>query len=396
MNKPECLIIGAGLVGLSLANAVKNSAWHITLLDSATPREINLSDPNARSIALSYSSEKIFTEMDIWEQLAPYTTPIKTIHVSDRGHFGSTRIEAAKLNVDALGFSIPAQALAKILQDNIKTADNITLLQPVTVTHIDTETGAISYQINNQIVNLTADLIIIADGGQSNLASLLQITRTETDYQQTAIVANVTLSRAHKNTAYERFTDCGPIALLPIEEQSMALVWTAKPDEAKKLLELDDELFLLQLQQAFGFRAGYFETITKRFTYPLKLMVSEQQVINKALILGNAAHTLHPVAAQGFNLSLRDIHYLSTELLSSSQRALSEAAGIQGVAEILQQYIQHRQPDQTRAIQFTDNLISIFSNNTFPITSLRSLGLTVLDNLPPLKNYLAKRAMGLK
>ncbi len=384
------------------------------MLDNKPEFEIDPQNPNARSLALSYGSQKIFSAWKVWDELAAYATPIKSIHVSDRGHFGRTQIKASDVKVEALGFSIQAQMIYKVLYEGLKESRNINIIRPIADLKIDLEKSIVSFKATtgvnlsrhsseswnpeersqNQIKNawipacagmtkeLQGDLIILAEGGQSNLLDILKFDRRKKEYHQTAIVATIKLSEAHKNQAFERFTSTGPIALLPIAENKMALVWTIATNEAPTLLEKNEADFLKALQEAFGLRAGYFLETSERSSYPLKLDIPEQVLKNKSLLLGNAAHTLHPVAAQGFNLTLRDIDCLVACLKNER------------VDTALEKYLGDRQKNQSRTIAFTDNLIDIFSNNTFPITPLRGWGLSLLNNAGIMKNYLAKLVMG--
>lgn len=379
----KIVIIGAGLTGLSLAHALKDSNYAITLLDHKPTLTVDLDNPSARFIALSYRSQKIFAAQGAWEKLQPYATPIRQIRISDRGHFGSAAIEASALQVDALGYSIQAQLITQVLLARAVAATNrLTLVRPITVTAIDAEAGLVTYQENEVIVTLQADLIIIADGGGADLIKLLNLEREEQNYQQIAIVANVQLAQSHRHIAYERFTASGPIAFLPIERNNMAVVWAVPADQAQRLLALDDAEFLRALQSAFGFQAGRLLATARRSSYALKLSLIKSPLKAKLLVLGNAAHTLHPVAAQGFNLTLGDVAYLAAQLQQHT------------IATALQNYIAERQPKQQRTINFTRNLMRIFSNNNFPITPLRGLALTLFNNCAPLKRNLARKIMG--
>ena len=314
---PKIIIIGSGLAGVSLAYALGGSQYEITLLDNKPELEVDPKNPSARSIALSYGSQKIFSTWKIWNELASYATPIKSIHISDRGHFGRTQIKASDLKVEALGYSIQAQMIYKVLYEELKKYTNINIIRPISDLKVDLEESEVSFiyhqqkkidaprlvrgvqpgmdpadkpqEVENGVEGRVeilpkANLIILAEGGQSNLVDTLKFERKKKDYHQTAIVATITVSEPHKNQAFERFTSTGPIALLPIEESKMALVWTLATDQASALLEKTDTDFLKALQDAFGLRAGYFLNITERSSYPLKLDIPEQVLKNKVLL----------------------------------------------------------------------------------------------------------------
>jgi 2-octaprenyl-6-methoxyphenol hydroxylase len=380
----KIVIVGAGLAGVSLAYALREASFDITLLDTHPSPDIDPHNPNARSIALSYGSQKILASdaWQIWEALQPYTTPIQSIHVSDRGHFGRTHLTASELKVAALGYSVQAQMLYQGLYSKLKAYSNIQIIRPISDFQIDPVSNEVRYEYANSFSTFAADLIILAEGGQSNLLNILGFERKKKDYQQTAIVSNVLMSQPHHNQAYERFTAEGPLALLPIDENKMALVWTVSPDKAETLLAKTDAEFLQDLQAAFGLRAGHFETLSQRTSHPLKLEIPTEVLKNKILLLGNAAHTLHPVAAQGFNLTLADVNSLVSYLMAEEwERALDA-------------YLLSREKTQKQTITFTDGLINIFSNNYFPLSPLRGWALSALNNAGPLKRYVARCVMG--
>lgn len=235
-------------------------------------------------------------------------------------------------------------------------------------------------------------LVIIADGADSPLRASLGIDVDIEKYHQTAIIANVALSNPHDGVAYERFTDEGPMALLPLGGKDgceSALVWTQPEDQADAILALDDEAFMEQLQQRFGFRLGHFKSVGKRDAYPLQLMLAKEQVRSSLVVMGNAAHFLHPVAGQGFNLALRDCAALTT-VLAKARRAQQPL----GALKVLQQYEQQQQLDQQATIQFSDKLTRLFSTAALPSAGLRALGFLGLETLPGAKQLLASQTMG--
>ena len=381
----DIIIVGAGLVGLSLALALKNSSLTIGIIEAKKCVDMSFNEVDARSIALSYSTKKIFDTLGIWRRLVSDTTPITKIAISDAGHFGKTRISAQQQHLSALGFSVQLPLLAKVLRAQLQLATNITWHQPATVENIHEHT----LYLKDATQRLSAKVIIAADGHHSKTRELLGIAVQEKDYQQSVIATNVTLSREHQHIAYERFTKNGPLALLPIEKNRMALVWTTTPEQADSLFALDEQQFLQQLQRIFGYSAGEFIQVSRRVVYPLIATVAQQQIKPGVVILGNAAHTLHPVAAQGFNLALRDVARLAELLITADADNL-------GDVKLLQQYQAACQLDQQQTIAFTNLLINVFSNDIFPVTLARNLGLSFLDKIPPLKKLLTKRAMGFR
>lgn len=379
----DIIIIGGGLVGASLAVALAEKDLSIAIIEASSAREINPYANDARAIVLSESTKKIFQTLKIWIDLAGYITPITMVHISDRGHFGVTRIQAKDCNLSEVGNAISAPALAMILYKQLEVANNVSWIRPAKVTEISNDYVVINDE------KIIAKLIVIADGVNSQTIKLLGIDNAITDYNQSAVVANITLDREHKNIAYERFTAEGPIALLPVRGGCMTAVWTMTHDKAKQCRELSEEKFLHALQEAFGFRAGKFLQATQRMIYPLNLSLSDSQEKNGILILGNAAHALHPVSGQGFNLGLRDVAELAEIILSYGKEKISDV-------KLIKDYLLLRKRDQDSTVRYTDDLIRLFSSDAFPLTPLRGFGLSALNNFPPLKKIIAKRAMGFR
>lgn len=375
-------VIGAGLSGLSVALALRNQVEELTLFDSQIESTLSSIDSASRSISLSYGSKQFFSSQHIWDELASYATPIQAIHISDKGHFGQTQIEAEAIGVPALGFSIAIQALHAVLLEKLKATSTIQWIRPAQITHIEPMAGRVEYTLEEKPSKLEFDLILLADGGHSGLAQNLGLSYHQKDYHQTAIVTNMTVSKPHGYTAYERFTASGPIALLPLQAQQMGLVWTVPSQEAEGLMQKTVEDFLASLQADFGWQVGKFEAMTPRQLYPLKAHYYQPPGLGRLILIGNAAHTVHPVAAQGFNLTLKDIETLAWDLKNYPQ------------AEAISRYNLVREKVQKRVFQFTDGLIRLFSHNQFPVTPLRGWGLSALNHLPFLKHALAKRVMG--
>jgi len=388
MTKPDfdLIIVGGGMVGSSLAYALKNTSMKIALIEASEPSSDQQPSYDDRGIALSYGSQRIFDAMGLWSHFKPFTTSISDIHVSDRGHFGVTRLSAKSQKVPALGHVITARSMGKILNQAIKQQTNLETIWQARVTSLKQFDESAQLHIDNGRV-LSAQLIVAADGAQSTLRHLLGLGALEHDYQQTAVTANISTERPHKNCAYERFTDTGPIALLPMSDNRCSLVWTVKRGDEAAILASSDDEFLTQLQQRFGYRLGKLTQVGKRNSYPLKLVQADQPVQQRVVLIGNAAHSLHPIAGQGFNLGLRDVAALA-DILANDHSDY-------GDSRLLHDYLQWQQSDQDAVIQYTSNLVSVFSNNNPLLGHLRGAGLTVMDMLPPAKNWLAKHSMGL-
>jgi 2-octaprenyl-6-methoxyphenol hydroxylase len=384
----DVLIIGGGLVGASLACALENSRLKVRIVEAFPLKSDMQPSYDDRTIALSWGSRCILEGMHVWDAMAGQVEAIKTIHISDRGHFGATRLRHTEEQVEALGYVAENRVLGEVLYRRLQQNSHISIHCPARLTGIEQQQdrviATISENDNERV--LSARLLVAADGVVSQVRDLLHIGSSVQDYGQSAVIANVTPAQRHHNIAYERFTDEGPIAFLPMTQNRCSVVWTVPTSRADELMRLDDERFLQQLQRRFGFRLGRLLKTGQRHAYPLKLIESTQVVRNRVVIVGNAAHTIHPVAGQGFNLALRDIAML-TELIATAEDA--------GNSALLQTYTEQREDDTRRVYRFTDSLVKIFSNSSSPLGHLRAAGLIAVGLVPPLRHQLARQSMGL-
>ncbi|SEK56113.1 2-octaprenyl-6-methoxyphenol hydroxylase [Atopomonas hussainii] len=386
------VIVGGGMVGASLALALQNHAreqgWELVLVEAFAPSGGFQPSYDARSTALSYGSRLIFERLGVWEALAERAEPIRSIHVSDRGRFGAARLQAEDERVPALGYVVENAWLGHCLLGALDT-DVVQWRCPAHVTQLQPGADGYTLQIeqDGDTSTLHADLLVLADGGRSGLREQLGIGVRQTPYGQTALIANLTPGEAHQGQAFERFTEQGPMALLPLADNRCALVWTRPSDDAERLQQLSDNALLAELQDAFGYRLGGFTQIGARHIYPLALVEAEEQVRPHLVVLGNAAHSLHPIAGQGFNLSLRDTVALAASLLASTEPL--------GTLAPLSEFHARQQRDQWLTIGFSDRVTRLFSNSD-PLLSLgRGLGLLGLDVVPVAKHWFARQAMGL-
>jgi len=388
----DLIIAGGGMVGASLACALSEQNLRIAIIEAVPYQAEKQPSYDDRAIALSFGTSRIFNGMGLWSDIYPLTTAIKRIHVSDQGRFGFTRLDHQQEGVDALGYVITARDLGKTLVQKLDRLHNLTLVSPATLTdlRLDKELATAVISRDGESESITARLIVAADGGNSIVRQKLDINTTDHDYQQTAIIANVSPERPHQFVAYERFTRHGPLALLPMDDNRCALVWTHSPEDANRVLELDDESFLAELQASFGNRLGRLLKAGKRSAYPLKLVRAQEQVRTRLALIGNAAHTLHPIAGQGFNLGLRDVATLAQTIVDVMQSGQDI-----GELEVLKEYAQWRSRDHRQVIGFTDTLVNTFSNHFPPLTFARNLGLLATDIIPPLKHSLARHSMGI-
>ena len=395
-NEFDLVIIGGGLAGASLACALKN-------IDPAAPLKIAVveahqldtdSQPSYddRTVALSYGSRCIFDSIGLWSSLEPYAEAINSIHISDRGHFGVTRLSKEQEAVEALGYVLENRSIGQQLYADINNTHNITLFCPAELTALQQDETQVSVDIlfDGKPQRLSGKMLVAADGNNSQVMRLLNIGSSRQDYGQSALITNITPGKKHDNIAYERFTDTGPLAFLPMTDNRCSVVWTLSPQQAKYMAALDDADFLAQLQQGFGFRLGQLKKAGQRHIYPLFLQSATQMVSARVAIIGNAAHSVHPVAGQGFNLALRDIALLA-ELIAEYKQ---EDDGI-ACMSMLQQYASLRDDDIKRVYRFTDTLVKIFSNKVTPVAFMRSLALLLVDVVPDIKHRLAIQSMGL-
>lgn len=394
-------IIGGGMVGTSLASllAASQPQLRIALIEAqpfARADEIHFQPSfDARSTALSYGTAAILRELGLWALLQQHITPIAQVHVSDRGHFLGGVIDAKENNLDAVGYVVENVWLGKVLLGHVQEQQNIQCFTSSTVTALtpQQDCALLSVRTDRQEFLIKTSLAVIADGGDSPLRTALGIGTQVRAYGQTAIITNVEFSEPHHGVAYERFTADGPVALLPLGEsnnaQQSALVWTLPAAQADETLLLNDVDFLAQLQEQFGFRVGRFNRVAKRYSYPLQLVLAEEQIRSHLVLLGNAAHFLHPVAGQGFNLALRDCVCLVETLREAIMENKSP-----GDLAVLQTYLDKQALDQQITIEFSDKLVRLFSNDQLSLIAMRHLGLLSLESIPLIKNQFIAQAMG--
>lgn len=396
----DVLIIGGGMVGVTLALLLaRERTLRITLVEAIRFPALTPGEPlpyrpsfDARNTALSRRTVATYRELGLWDAMQAHATPILQIHVSERGHFGMARLVAAEEKVESFGQVIENAWMGLVLLHALRECPNVTVLDGVQLTGITPAAEAVTAQLQRgeERFSLRAPLLVAADGAQSLSRRFLGINAETRSYGQVALVTTVATQLPHDNIAFERFTEAGPIAVLPLPENRRAVVWTLPQGQEKSLIDCSDTEFLQRLQAAFGRRAGRFVKTAPRFAYPLALTVAQTQAQPRAVILGNAAHTLHPVAGQGFNLCLRDCLALTERLL----KAWHDGRDL-GDFVLLKDYEAVRHPDQLNVIRFSDGIVRGFSNALPGLTLARNVGLVTFDLLPAAKQALARYAMGL-
>ena len=391
MQQYDVVIVGGGMVGASLVCALAGRNLRIAMVEAVQPAVRAGAGYDDRAIALAYGTRRIFTGLQLWEQLESAATPIHRIHVSDRGHFGMARMDRNEEGLPAIGYVVPARDIGRVLSDAVAAIDGVDNWCPATVTAVHRTDEGVQLQLDCDGVVETLDtrLVVAADGADSLLREQFGIGHVERDYGQTAIVTNISPQLPHKNIAYERFTASGPMALLPMSGQRCAVVWTVATQQADAVMALDDADFLAQLQERFGYRLGRLEKTGRRQAWPLRLVQAKESVRERLALVGNAVHTLQPVAGQGFTLGARDGAVLA-EVMVDALRAGEDP----GSLAVLNRYGDWRHRDHRNVMLFTDGLASLFS---LPIPALgvaRSAGMLAFDLLPPAKRWLTRMTMG--
>lgn len=383
----DIAIVGGGFVGGTLACALAATPGRIALIESKPVSSVNGTGRNRdeRSIALALASKKMFDALGVWDQIGLHSIAIRKIHISDRGRFGAMRMDCQNHASEGFGYMVPAEKLILSLQEHLRRHENIHCIRPYKVS--DVESRADQVILYGEGEPIQTDLLIAADGTNSFIRNKLGIPANEKKYHQTAIVGNVGVDDDHQFTAYERFTRQGPLTLLPHAGNNCGFIWVLPDNIARELMTHSDEDFLLQLQQAFGYRLGYFSGIGKRFAYPLSLLVSHRRVQGRVVLIGNAAQTLHPIGAQSLNLALRDVAELS-EMLHASHD------GLEGINEKLRAYASGRQSDIKRTIRLTDIFNFLFTTNDPVLSRSRGIGLALLGAIPVLENIILRQSSG--
>lgn len=389
----DILIVGGGMVGASLAVALIPLNLKVGLIDAYEFGVAEQPSYDDRAIALSYGSSLIYKGMGLWPELATKTTPINKIHISDRGHFGAARLSAEKENVPALGYLAESRVLGKQLYDRLQNSD-IELIVPAKVSTFEYHKDhlQVTIQRGEKQLQLKTRLLVGSDGTQSKIRQLSGIGVNRSEYNQAALIANISTEKPHQNEAFERFTETGPIALLPLSDNRCSLVWThdtsAGDKQLNATLALDDKGFLKKLGDEFGYRLGRFTKVGKRSSFPLALLTSTRNTAERTVIIGNASHTMHPVAGQGLNLALRDIAVLAELISQYKDQDL-------GAEKLLQDYEKLREGDLKTTVLYTDSLVRLFSNDNFLLGHVRAGGLMTVDRIAPLRKWISRQSMGI-
>jgi 2-octaprenyl-6-methoxyphenol hydroxylase len=389
----DLAIVGGGLVGASLALALAPLGLRIALVEAVPPASDEQQPSfDERTTALANGTVRAFRTLGVWAGMEREAAPIRRIHVSDRGRFGTARIDAAEQGLEALGYVVPNRVIGAALWEHLAQSGGVDILAPARVSSTtgDADSRRVMFELHGEAREVQARLVVAADGARSAVREQAGIAANHIEYEQTAITATLTTQRFHDFVAYERFTDEGPIAVLPLQDGRCGMVWTRLPAEAARLLVLPDAEFLAEFQAAFGFRLGRFLRVGERRSYDLVLSQAEGHTAPRLAIIGNAAQGLHPIAGQGFNLGLRDAMCLAEVIADRRVAGALDA----GDATVLEDYAAWRAADRRRIVAFTDGLVRLFSSPLGVLRGLRSVGLLAFDVLPPAKSAMARLSVG--
>ena len=394
--RTECdvLIVGGGLVGSTLAHALAQIPVSAVLVEERGPGRLEEPGFDDRSTALAGGSRRILGGLGLWDDVAGEAEPIRAIHISERGRFGASRLLASQEGVPALGYTVENRVLTGAVWPKILADESVTCLAPGSLEDFEVEASGVTARVSagGSTRTILSRLLVAADGARSRVRSALGIGVREDDYGQKGVILNCETEVPHRGRAFERFTPTGPLAMLPLGRGRVSVVWTLPREEGDRIGALDDERFRDALQQAFGYRLGRIRQVGARSAWPLHRVRADALTATRAVLVGNAAFSLHPVAGQGFNLALRDIAALA-ELICDARG--EDADADPGAAALLDRYAEWRAADQRRIAGFTHGLMRLFTIDAAPLAVSRGLGLMAFDLAPGAKRWLARQAMGL-
>lgn len=382
----DAVIIGAGPVGLTLAIGLAKQGKSIAIIEKEAPQQSPSFD--GRVLALTHGSMLVLKELSLWQDLQDKTNPIKHVHVSQKGYLGITQIHAEEMQVKALGYSITSADLGAVLWQQARQQKNIKIYTQAELTNFELLKTKVNVDISLEGAKdrLSCQLIIGADGTNSKVRKILQIDSSTKSYDAFGVIAKIQTEENPQGWSYERFTTEGPVALLPMGGNFHKAVMVVPAEKIDEVSKYSDEQFIDSFAEKMGERLGEFVSVSNRVSYPLTESYAKKMVAERALLIGNASHTQHPVAAQGLNLGISDIAEFLT--IVEGQEDLGNQVK-------LQTYQQQRQPVHEKIMGFTDSLIQIFETKSVVIGHLRGIGLMAMASLPKRRKQLAKMAMGL-
>jgi len=392
----DVIIVGGGMTGASLALLLKpaiEQGLKVALVEAHAASAQQVSQPSFddRTTALSLGTQRIFSKIGVWPNMAGQACAIKHIQVSQQKQLGRIRLHAEDSQVEAMGYVLENRIMGQQLMSAMLKIPQLTLFTPAQVTSykVDAKGAQLTILQQDETIELQGDLVVLADGANSEGCRQLGINQRRHDYEQNALVCNVSFDLPHDNWAFERFTMQGPMALLPMTANRFALVWCMGKEQSQQYLDMNDDAFQQALQQAVGHKLGRVNRSGERSSYPLSLVVAQEQIRRHVVVLGNAAHAMHPVAGQGFNLALRDTQALAKQISEYwSDHSI-------GSLDVLNRYLSNQMKDQKITIGLSDGLPKAFTQSGTGWSLLRAMGMSVMDVTPVAKKLFTRQAMGL-
>lgn len=390
----DVLVVGGGLVGATLACALEPLGLEVTLLEAVAPREPDPPSYDDRTLALGGASCRILEGLGLWPRIAPRATPIRQVSVTELGRPGHVLLDAAGMGLPAFGHVVEARAFGEAVLARLDALERVRFEWPVRATGLTQqgEFATVEAERDGQEEAWRARLVIGADGADSSIRSLLGVDARTHEYGQVAVICNVTPEVFHDGRAFERMTPTGPFALLPHVGERCGLVWCVPEAEGQGLLELEEATFLDRATERSGGVLGDLRRCGRRSLYPLRRVIPERDRSGRVLLLGNAAHAIHPVGAQGFNLGLRDVAVLA-ELVADEQAGNADEVD-PGAASLLERYSDWRRPDRDSTVGWSHDMVSLFASASLLTRFARSAALSLVGLSPTLQRRLASRAMG--
>lgn len=384
----DVIIVGSGMIGATLAVALGGAGLRVALIDRVSPATMADVPFDGRASAIAYASYRALDAIGVWKHLATETQPILDIRVSEGDSLMFLHYDHRELGDGPLGFMLENRHLRRGLFAAISDITNITLLAPAELDRLDRTEGGVVVHLADGL-KIGSHLAVAADGRNSPVREAAGIGVQGWSYEQSGIVCTVAHDRSHGGVAHERFLDAGPFAILPLTGNRASLVWTEPSATADRLIELDEPAFNGEMRERFGDFLGYVEAVGPRWCYPLSLHNAESYIGQRLVLVGDAAHGMHPIAGQGLNLGFRDVAALAEVVIDAARLGLDI-----GGANVLSRYETWRRFDSMVLLAVTDGLNRLFSNDIGAIRAARDVGLAAVNRVPPLKRFFMRHARG--
>lgn len=390
MSNYDVIIVGAGIVGLTLANRLANLTLKVAILEQQSPQVWHPQNNDLRVSAIAKANQQLFAEIGAWEFMcAKRVAPFRHMHIWEEQSQAEINFDSKEIHIDSLGYIIENQVIQASLIENLHDATNVTFIHPIKIQKfLNTKDQLILHLADGS--EMVTQLLVAADGARSKVCEWANFEIEKKPYNQTAIVANVEFSRTHQDTAYQKFLTTGPLAFLPLSKSNQySIVWSTLPEHAKKLIDLNDEEFIQELSRAAGSDLGIIESISKRMDFPLQMQHAKQYIKPRIAAVGDAIHTIHPLAGQGVNLGIQDAKELAEIILQAQQKGRDI-----GAHDTLRRYERSRRGPNLAMIKIVDGLKTIFSEQSKPMSQLRRASLTIGERINFLKNCCMRYAVG--